>query len=119
MNRSPKESEVTVFRTFLAELMSLQHQLEESYHADKFLRDRLLTTVNISHIQASLRDRLPQKIQKAINRVEIQLSDELKSAGTASTCTAEEDDEHSMVWARIWRSREAPSQEAVQVWWRR
>ena len=43
MADEPKESEVTVFRKFVAKLMSLQNQLDTTYHTDQFLRDRLLT----------------------------------------------------------------------------
>ena len=63
MNEEPDESEVTIFRKFTASLMSLQNQLDDSYHDDQFLRDRLLTAVDIPSIQSSLRDRLPRTSQ--------------------------------------------------------
>lgn len=51
LSQKPEESEVAVFRTFVAELMSMQNQLDKSYHQDQFLRDRLLTAVDIPSIQ--------------------------------------------------------------------
>ena len=92
MNEDPKESEATVFRNFTASLMSLQNQLDDTYHDDKFLRDRLLTAVDIPSIQSSLRDRLPRTSQQAINRVAIQLSDRKRSAGSNAACTVEDNE---------------------------
>lgn len=47
ISQNPDASEVTIFRKFVADLMSLQKQLDKTYHADKFPRDRLLTAVYI------------------------------------------------------------------------
>lgn len=73
--------------------MSLQNQLDPSYHTDQFLRDILLTAVDIPHIQASLRDRLPRASQQAIIRMAIKLSESNKSAESSMVYEAKEDDE--------------------------
>lgn len=93
MAEDPTESEVTVFRNFVAKLMSLQNQLDITYHTDQFLRDRLLTSVNIPAIQSSLRDRLPRTSQQAINRIANQLSAKSRSAGTNAVCIVDDEDE--------------------------
>lgn len=53
------EAEGSLFRTFLANLMSLQKQLEESYHRKNFLRNRLLMTVYMPLICFAHGDRVP------------------------------------------------------------
>lgn len=78
----PESSEAAVFRTFVAKLTSLQKQLDTPYHTDNFLRDRLLTAVDLPAIQSTLRDRMPQTSQMAVNRVANQLSDKPGSAGS-------------------------------------
>lgn len=45
LNKHPNESEVDVFRKFVAKLTSLQQQLDTRYHGDHYLRDRLLNVV--------------------------------------------------------------------------
>lgn len=47
VNNNPDASDVEVFRMFLAKLMSLQKQLDMSYHDERFLRDSLMTAVDI------------------------------------------------------------------------
>lgn len=91
MTDEPEESEVEIFRKFVAKMISLQKQLDDVYHADHFLRDRLLTAVDIPKIQLTLRDRMPRNSQNAIQRVANQLSDKLRSAGTNIVCSAEDD----------------------------
>lgn len=86
MAEEPDESEVTIFRKFVAKLTSLQNQLDPTYQTDQFLRDRLLTAVDIPSIQSTLRDRLPRTSQQTINRVANQLSDKKKTAGSNSVC---------------------------------
>lgn len=93
MNREPEGSEIVIFRKFVVDLMALQQQLEESYHGDQYLCDRLLTAADIPHIQSSFRDRMPRTIQQTINRIAIQLSEERKAAGTAAACAAREEDD--------------------------
>lgn len=63
--------------------MSLQKQLDTPYHKDRFLRDRLLTAVDIPNILTTLRDRMPRTSQQAVNRIANQLCDKPKSAGSA------------------------------------
>lgn len=50
MAERPTLSEVAVFKTFVAKLMTLQKKLDSHYHPDTFLCDRLLTAVDISAI---------------------------------------------------------------------
>lgn len=89
MNAKQNEFEVTVFHIFTAKLILLQQQLDKSYHSDTFLRDSLLTAVDIPAIQARLRDRFPRSSQQAINRVAIQLSEQKDQPG-----------EHRHAWPR-------------------
>lgn len=91
MAKSPKESEVSVFRTFVAKLMSLQKQLDPSYHDDSFLRDRLLTAVDLPAVQVTLRDRMPRSSQQAVNRIANQLCDRPRSAGSIAACATLDD----------------------------
>lgn len=84
-----------MFRTFFAKLMALQKQVDTPYHTDGFLCDRLLTAVGLPAIHSSLRDRMPRSSQEAVNLIANQLSDKVKSAGSASACVAHFDDEDS------------------------
>lgn len=79
--RNPNESQTQVFLDFTAKLMQLQKQLDTPYHADRYLRDKLLTAVDVPHIQTSLRDRIPRTSEQAICRVMNRLSDNKRSAG--------------------------------------
>lgn len=47
MSNDPDESEIEVFRKFVAKLTSLQKQLDRSYNDDKFIGDRIITAVDI------------------------------------------------------------------------
>lgn len=87
MSDSPEELEVCVFRRFVAVLTSLQKQLDITYHDEKFLRDRLLTAVDIASIQTTLRDRMTMNSRDAVNRVANQLSDKPNYACSSITCT--------------------------------
>lgn len=82
MSKRPDDSEVAVFRDFVARLMALQKQLDTSYHADRFLRDRLLTAVDLPALQTTLRDRIPRSSHQAVQRIANQLSDKKGSAGS-------------------------------------
>lgn len=75
IGKEPDESEVTVFHKFVSDLISLQKQLDVSYHDDRFLRDRLLAAVDLPSVQATLRDRITRNSQQAINSIAIQLSE--------------------------------------------
>lgn len=46
-SKNPNASEVKVFWRFVDTRMSLQEQLDPSYHYETFLRDRLMTAVEI------------------------------------------------------------------------
>lgn len=93
LSPDPDASEVAIFRKFVLDLILLQNQLDKTYHADKFLRDRLLTSIDIPAIQNSLCDRLPRNIQQAINCVAVQLSDRVKTAGIEAACVSEDIEE--------------------------
>lgn len=80
--RQPEDSEIAVFRYFVAKLMSLRKQLYDSYHGDQYLRDRLLTAMYMPHIIESLRDRVPCTSEQFINRVANRLSSHPKTAGS-------------------------------------
>lgn len=60
MEERPDGSQMEVFRKFAERLMGLQHQLQRDYHPDRYLRDRLMSAVDILYIQHALRDRTPR-----------------------------------------------------------
>lgn len=95
MSQSPHESDVSVFRTFVTKLMTLQKQLDTPYHTVGFLRDRRLIVVDPPAIHGSFRDRMPRSSQQAVHRISNQLSDEVKSSGSACACVAHLEDEES------------------------
>lgn len=53
----PNEAEVSVFRGFVTRMISIQKHLNNSYHGDRFLRDRLLTAVYIPSIKDLVKDK--------------------------------------------------------------
>lgn len=81
---------MAVFRKLVAKLMSLQHQLDPTYHTDQVLRDRLMTDVYLPKIQSTLRYRIPRPTHQAVNRIANQLCDKEYSAGSTSPCILEE-----------------------------
>lgn len=78
--RNSKNSEVEVFRTFVAKLMSPQKQLGPSYHRHRFLRDWLMTTIEIPPFQILLWDRIPIPAQQLANLIANSLSEKPKTA---------------------------------------
>lgn len=68
MSRKPEESEVAVFRSFVANLVSIHKQLEKKYQGDTFFLDKLLKEVEIPEIQACLNDYMPRKSQNAMHQ---------------------------------------------------
>ena len=84
MELDPNASEISVYRNFVAKVMSTQKQLDASYHGDQYLRDQLMTSIDIPSVQDSLKDRVPRAAQQLINRVANRLSDKPNSAGTTS-----------------------------------
>lgn len=71
-----------VFRNFVAELMSLQKKIYSDYQGDKYVRDRLMTAIDLLFIQVALRDGMPPTDQQLDNRIANTLSEK---AGTASS----------------------------------
>lgn len=50
MADEPTETDVMLFRRFVSKLMTLQNQLDSTYHTDQFLRHRVMTAIFISQI---------------------------------------------------------------------
>lgn len=94
MSETPTDSEVTVFRKFVAKLMTLQN-LDCTYHTNQFFLDHLMTAIDILHIKSTLRDRMPRTSQQAVDRIANQLSDKTRTAGSNSVCTVNEDPDSS------------------------
>lgn len=95
MDRHPDQSRYDVFGTVVNKLTTFQQQLDDRYHGDHFVRDRLLKTLDIP-MQASLRDRMPRSAQYATNYIASKLSEKLKTAGTSTSVnisTAEDEKE--------------------------
>lgn len=89
MQSTPTKSEVNSFRKFSERMMSIQRQLDATYHDDKYLLDRLLTAMDIPKIQKYLRDRVPRSSYQLINRVANRLSEITKTAGINSISLAD------------------------------
>lgn len=87
------EAEVSVFRTFTTLLMSLQKQLSFQYHTKHFLRDTMLTAVDIPAMQTKLLDRTPRSSHQAVNRNINHLCDKPHSAGSSTACTIHEEND--------------------------
>lgn len=81
--KTPNRSQVDVFMDFTATMMQLQKQLDTPYHEDMFLRDHLLTAVDVPGIQTSLRDPITRTSEQSINRVANCLSEKRRTAGSS------------------------------------
>lgn len=86
MEENPGESEISVFRKFVAEFMTLNNQLESSYNTDQFHGDRIITAINVPSIQSKMRDLMPRNSRQAVNRIANQLSEKYRTAGSNSVC---------------------------------
>lgn len=84
MPEEPAASEVFVFSKVFSKSMTLQEQLDDHYHSDTFLRDRLLTVMDIPWVQTTFRDRMLQSSQQDVNRIANQLSYKAHSAEISS-----------------------------------
>lgn len=91
MQESAFESEVSVFLSFVAKIMTLQKKLYAPYHTDGVLRDRLLTAVDLPAFHRTIRDRIPRSSQQAVHRVANKLNDHPRSAESASAWVAHHD----------------------------
>lgn len=89
------ETDVTVFRRFVAKLMTVQNQLDSTYQSNQFLIDRLMTAIDIPHIKSTFRDRMPRTSQQAFNWISNQLSDKPRTAGTSAACIVENDENYN------------------------
>lgn len=85
MGSMAADSEVMIFRSFIAKLMSLEKQLDTSYHRDRYLRCRLLTGVYIPHLRDALCDRVPRAAQQNIHPVMNHMSSGPRTAGSVVT----------------------------------
>lgn len=91
MEESPDLLKVAVLSTFVAKLMAMQLQLDPQYQSATFLRDRLITAVDIPLLQTALRDRFIRKSKQAVNLVANQLPDSTRSARSGVVYDAQED----------------------------
>lgn len=89
MAETPAESEVGIFKKFVANLTSRQQQLSPTFHTYIILGDRLIIVVDISSIQTTLRDRMPQTSQLGKIRIKNQLSERPTSSGSNTTITVD------------------------------
>lgn len=58
MERDPNLSEISVYRPVVSKVMRTQKQLDPSYHPDRYLRDQLLISINITATKNKLKDRV-------------------------------------------------------------
>lgn len=65
------DSELEVFRIFVAKLMSLLKEIDPSYHSTKIIRDRFMTAADILPVQISHRDCILTTAQQLTNRIAI------------------------------------------------
>lgn len=94
MEDRPDESQKTGFRSFAAHLVSLQNKLEKGYHTDRYLRDRLMSAVDIPEMQNALRDGVTPTSHPIINRVANRMSTRKGShRNEAHIARQEEEDE--------------------------
>lgn len=70
----PEESKMSAFRSFSGRLFNLEKQFEKGYHTNRFLRDKLLSVIDIPEIQSSVRDRTARKAHQFIKCVTNHLS---------------------------------------------
>lgn len=69
LSENTDASVVEVFWEFVATLMSLLKQVDMSYHDDNFLRDRLITAVNMPSIQAAFQNPILRTGQQPAHRI--------------------------------------------------
>lgn len=81
--KHPDQSQMEVFQSFTSRLMQLQKQLDLPYHGDRYLRDQILTAVDIPSIQMVFRDKIPRTAEQAINRIANRLSEQRNTAGSS------------------------------------
>lgn len=92
MDDEPTETEVTMFRRFLAKLMTLQNRLGSTYHTDQLIKDRQMKAIDIPQIKSTLCDHMPRTSQQAVNWIANQLSDKTRTEGTSAACLYENDE---------------------------
>lgn len=61
MQVNPGASEIKVYYEFFTKSISTKEQLEKINHGDKFLRDKLLMSIDLPSIQERIRDDTPYK----------------------------------------------------------
>lgn len=84
MQKIQDGSEITVFRSFGSNLTSLQYQLHENYHTDWYLRDQLMTYIDIPNIRDTLKDRVPRTSHQIVRRVASTLYNKKNSSESAA-----------------------------------
>lgn len=85
MQAEPDASEITVYRKFVAKLMSTKRQLEMYYHGDRYLWEQLMMKIYIPTVQESLQYRVPSGEQQLGNRVANRLSKKTRTAEVTSS----------------------------------
>lgn len=65
--------------------MSLRNQIYIAYHDDSFLRNQLLTSVDIRVIQVPQGEIMARTSNPAVHRVAYELSNEENSSGSSSS----------------------------------
>lgn len=60
MESKPETLEMKVYKSFVGKVMSIQKQLDSSYHGYRYLRDQLMTAIDIPVVQYPLKDRVPR-----------------------------------------------------------
>lgn len=81
-SKSPNQLEMAVFNDSVSNLTGLQKKLDTDYHNDRYLRDLLLTEIDIPSIHDHLMERIPRTAQQAIQRTVLRLSEKTKNAGS-------------------------------------
>lgn len=74
MESYPESSEITGSCLFVGKFMGIQKQLDTFYDGDRFLRDELMTAIDIPTVHDSLKYRIPRGAQQLLNSVPNNLS---------------------------------------------
>lgn len=83
LHYNPNDSHVEVFQKLFAKFISLQKQNKLSCHGDKFLKDRIMTAVDIPSAHTAIQDRIPTTAQHLTNLLANKLFENPKTAGSA------------------------------------
>jgi hypothetical protein len=94
MRNNPGKSQLDVFKIVHRNLTKTQRQLHEEYHLDRFLRDQLVLSADLPHLQRSFRENVATSAHNATQRIASLLSSEPGStSGTAGNIVFDEGDD--------------------------